>query len=216
MTAFGVEVQEGREPSFFVRAGQRYQGRRYLVEGDASNASYFLAAAAITRGRVRVDNFRPRSIQGDRRFLEILEAMGCEIARGEDWAEVCGRELQGMEIDMNAMPDLVPTLAISAIFARGKTVIRNIGHLRGKESDRIGDLAGEMRKLGVQVGEGNDWLAIEGGKAHGAVIDPHEDHRLAMGFAIAGLALPGMKIREERCVDKSFPEFWKTLEKLYR
>ncbi len=215
MAAFGVEVHEEQGFSFFVRAGQRYQARRYPVEGDASNASYFLAAAAITKGRVRVKNFRPRSMQGDRRFLEILEAMGCEVSRGEDWAEVCGRKLQGMEIDMNTMPDLVPTLAISAIFARGRTVIRNIGHLRAKESDRIGDLAREMRKLGVKVEEGNDWLAIEGGKAQGAVIDPCEDHRLAMSFAIAGLALPGMKIQKERCVAKSFPEFWKTLERLY-
>lgn len=215
MAAFGVEVHEEEGLSFFVRAGKGYQARRYAVEGDASNASYFLAAAAITQGRVRVKNFRPRSIQGDRRFLEILEAMGCGVSRGEDWAEVCGRKLQGMEIDMNTMPDLVPTLAVSAIFAQGRTLIRNIGHLRGKESDRIGDLAAEMRKLGVKVEDGNDWLAIEGGKAHGAVIDPHEDHRLAMSFAIAGLALPGMKILEERCVNKSFPEFWETLEKLY-
>lgn len=215
MGAFGVEVREGGGHSFSVTAGQRYKPRTYRVEGDASNASYFFATAAITRGRVRVENFRPFSIQGDRRFLEILESMGCKVFRGENWAEVHGNELQGIEIDMNSMPDLVPTLAICAIFAQGRTVMRNIGHLRGKESDRIGDLARELRKLGTGVEEGKDWLAVEGGPGKGAEIDPHDDHRLAMSFAVAGLAVPGIRIRDEHCVSKSFPGFWQTLEKLY-
>ena len=141
--------------------------------------------------------------------------MGCEVACGESFAEVRGRELQGMEMDMNTMPDLVPTLAITAIFARGKTVIRNIGHLRLKESDRIRSLASELAKMGVKVEEGEDWLVVEGGDARGAEIETHNDHRLAMSFAVAGLAVPGIRIKGERCVEKSFPEFWETLEKLY-
>jgi 3-phosphoshikimate 1-carboxyvinyltransferase len=215
MSAFGVEIQCAGDQSFFVPAGQRYLPRKYPIEGDASNASYFFAAAAITRGRVRVENFRAASAQGDSGFLKILEKMGCEVARGESFAEVRGRELQGVEMDMSTMPDLVPTLAITAIFARGKTVIRNIGHLRLKESDRIQSLASELAKMGVKVEEGEDWLAVEGGDARGAEIETHNDHRLAMSFAVAGLAVPGIRIKGERCVEKSFPEFWETLEKLY-
>lgn len=215
MSAFGVEVQCAGDDSFFVPAGQRYLPRKYHIEVDASNASYFFAAAAITHGRVRVENFRPASAQGDSGFLKILEKMGCEVARGESFAEVRGQELQGVEMDMNTMPDLVPTLAITAIFARGKTVIRNIGHLRLKESDRIQSLASELAKMGVKVEEGEDWLAVEGGYARGAEIETHNDHRLAMSFAVAGLAVPSIRINGERCVEKSFPEFWETLEKLY-
>jgi 3-phosphoshikimate 1-carboxyvinyltransferase len=215
MSSFGVDVQGEEYRSFFIRAGQRYLPQEYLIEGDASNASYFLAAAAITRGKVRVENFRPESIQGDAGFLKILKKMGCEVTRGESFAEVRGKELQGIEVDMNPMPDVVPTLAVSAAFARGKTVIQNIGHLRLKESDRIGALAYELAKMGVKVEEGRDWLSVEGGKARGTEIETHNDHRLAMSFALAGLAIPGIKIKGERCVDKSFPEFWETLQKLY-
>jgi 3-phosphoshikimate 1-carboxyvinyltransferase len=215
MSAFGVTVHCQGDHSYFVRAGQRYIPRRYPVEGDASNASYFLAAAAVTRGKVRVNNFRPASIQGDAGFLKILEKMGCEVIRGEDFAEVRGKKLQGIEIDMNTMPDLVPTLAVTASFAQGTTVIRNIGHLRLKESDRIGSLAAELTRMGIEVEEGKDWLKVKGGKAHGGEIETYNDHRLAMSLAIAGLVVSGIKIKGERCVDKSFPEFWETLKQLY-
>ncbi|MGQ9647952.1 MAG: 3-phosphoshikimate 1-carboxyvinyltransferase [Thermodesulfobacteriota bacterium] len=216
MRTFGVEVKDAGYQAFFVRAGQRYTSKKYEIEGDASNASYFFGAGAVARGRVRVKNLRLPSVQGDIRFLDILERMGCKVTRGENWAEVHGKELQGIEVDMNAMPDLVPTLAVTAAFARGMTVIRNIGHLRLKESDRIRALARELRKMGIRVEEGDDWLKIEGGKAHGAEIETYHDHRLAMSFAIAGLAVPGVKIKGEECVDKSFPDFWKTLGRLYK
>ena len=121
----------------------------------------------------------------------------------------------GIEIDMNTMPDLVPTLAVTAVFAQGKTLIKNIGHLHHKESDRISVLANELFKMGIRVEEGKDWLKVEGGKAHGAEIDTYNDHRIAMSFAIAGLIVPGVKIKEERCVDKSFPGFWETFQRLY-
>jgi len=215
MSAFGVEVQREGYTSFFMKAGQRYLPRTYFIEGDASNASYFFSAAAVTGGTVRVENFPSASLQGDSAFLSILEKMGCEVTRSEGWAQVRGGELRGIEIDMKAMPDLVPTLAVTAAFARGKTVIRNIEHLRFKESDRIAALAAELSKLGVRVEEGRDWITVEGGKMHGAEIETYHDHRLAMSFSIAGLAVPGVRIKEERCVDKSFPAFWETLKKLY-
>ncbi|OGP56506.1 MAG: 3-phosphoshikimate 1-carboxyvinyltransferase [Deltaproteobacteria bacterium RBG_13_52_11b] len=215
MSAFGVEVQQKEYRSFFVKAGQRYLPRTYPIEGDASNASYFFSAAAVTGGKVKVENFPSASVQGDSAFLSILENMGCDVTRSDGWAEVQGGELRGIEIDMKGMPDLVPTLAVTAAFARGKTVIKDIGHLRFKESDRITALATELSKLGIHVEEGSDWMKVEGGKMHGAEIETYNDHRLAMSFSIAGLAVPGVKIKGERCVDKSFPSFWETLKKLY-
>lgn len=215
MSAFGVEVQRTGDHSFFVRAGQRYRPQKYRVEGDASNASYFFAAAAVTRGSVKVENFRPSSVQGDVGFLKILEEMGCEVKRGENFAEVRGKKMQGIEVDMNTMPDLVPTLAVTAAFAQGSTIMKNIGHLRLKESDRIAALTGELIKMGVKAESGDDWLEVKGGKARGAEIKTYNDHRLAMSFAIAGLAVSGVKIKGEGCVAKSFPGFWEALEKLY-
>jgi 3-phosphoshikimate 1-carboxyvinyltransferase len=215
MSAFGVEIKNQEYRSFFIKAGQRYLPQKYRIEGDASNASYFFSAAAVCRGRVRVENINPVTIQGDIGFLEILERMGCRVTRGSDWIEVLGGELRGIEMDMNEMPDLVPTLAITAAFAQGKTAIQNIGHLRFKESDRLHALAVELSKMGIRIKEGEDRLEIEGGKPHGAEIETYDDHRMAMSFAVAGLAVPGVKIKGERCVDKSFPEFWKVLHKLY-
>jgi 3-phosphoshikimate 1-carboxyvinyltransferase len=216
MSAFGVEIQSPKYFSFFVKAGQRYLPQKYRIEGDASNASYFFSAAAVCRGRVKIKNLNPVTIQGDIGFLKILERMGCSVIRGSDWVEVLGGELHGIEIDMNEMPDLVPTLAVTAAFAQGKTVIRNIGHLRFKESDRIHALALELSKMGIRVREREDGLEIEGGKPHGAEIETYNDHRMAMSFAIAGLAVPGVKIKGERCVDKSFPGFWEVLQELYK
>jgi len=141
--------------------------------------------------------------------------MGCRVTGGSDWIEVLGKELRGIKVDMNEMPDLVPTLAVTAAFVQGKTVIKNIGHLRLKESDRIHALALGLSKMGIRVREGGDGLEIEGGKPLGAEIETYNDHRMAMSFAIAGLAVPGVKIKGERCVDKSFPGFWEALQKLY-
>jgi len=214
MSAFGVEIQSQGYDSFFVKAGQRYLPQTYRIEGDASNASYFFSAAAVCRGRVKVKGLNPGTFQGDIGFLKILESMGCRVTRGKDWIEVLGGELHGIEMDMNEMPDLVPTLAVTAAFAQGNTVIQNIRHLRFKESDRLHALAVELSKMGIRVREGEDWLEIEGGKPHGAEIETYDDHRMAMSFAIAGLVIPGVKIKGERCVDKSFPGFWETLQEL--
>jgi 3-phosphoshikimate 1-carboxyvinyltransferase len=215
MSAFGVEIKNQEYRSFFIKVGQRYLPKKYRIEGDVSNASYFFSAAAVCRGRVRVENINPATIQGDIGFLEILERMGCRVIRGSDWIEVLGGELHGIEMDMNEMPDLVPTLAVTAAFAQGKTVIQNIGHLRFKESDRLRALAAELSKMGIRIKEGEDRLEMEGGKPHGAEIETYDDHRMAMSFAVAGLAVPGVKIKKERCVDKSFPEFWEVLQRLY-
>ncbi len=215
MSAFGVKIPSQGYSSFSVKAGQRYLPKEYRIEGDASNASYFFSAAAVCRGRVKVNNLNPTTFQGDIQFLDILERVGCCVNRGSDWVEVLGGELHGTEIDMNEMPDLVPTLAVTAAFARGKTVIQNIRHLRFKESDRIHALAEELSKMGIRVNEREDGLEIEGGKPHGAEIETYDDHRMAMSFAIAGLAVPGIRIKGEGCVDKSFPGFWETWRKLY-
>jgi 3-phosphoshikimate 1-carboxyvinyltransferase len=215
MSTFGAEIKNQEYRSFFIKAGQRYLPQKYQIEGDASNASYFFSAAAVCRGRVRVENIKPATIQGDIGFLDILERMGCRVTRGSDWIEVLGGELHGIEMDMNEMPDLVPTLAVTAAFAQGKTVIRNIKHLRFKESDRLHALAVELSKMGIRIKEGEDRLEMEGGKPHGAEIETYDDHRMAMSFAIAGLAVPGVKIKGERSVDKSFPQFWEVLQRLY-
>ena len=215
MSAFGVEIRNQGYRSFFIKAGQRYLPQRYRIEGDVSNASYFFSAAAVCKGSVKVKNLNPATLQGDVGFLDILQRMGCDVTRGSDWIEVLAGDLHGIEVDMNEMPDLVPTLAVTAAFALGKTVIQNIGHLRYKESDRIHALAAELTKMGIRIGEGVNWLEIEGGRPHGAEIETYDDHRMAMSFAIAGLAVPGVKIKGERSVDKSFPEFWETLLTLY-
>jgi 3-phosphoshikimate 1-carboxyvinyltransferase len=215
MSAFGVKIPSQGYSSFLVKAGQRYLPKEYRIEGDASNASYFFSAAAVCKGRMKVNNLNPTTLQGDIEFLDILERVGCRVNRGNDWIEILGGELRGTEIDMNEMPDLVPTLAVTAAFARGKTVIQNIRHLRLKESDRIHALAMELSKMGIRVSEREDGLEIEGGKPHGTEIETYDDHRMAMSFAIAGLVVPGMRIKGERCVDKSFPGFWEALQKLY-
>jgi 3-phosphoshikimate 1-carboxyvinyltransferase len=215
MSAFGVEARSEKYHSFFIKARQRYLPRKYRIEGDASSASYFFSAAAVCKGRVRVGNLNPATVQGDIGFLEILERMGCHVTRGSGWIEVAGGELHGIEMDMNEMPDLVPTLAVTAAFAQGRTMIQNIGQLRLKESDRIHALAVELGKMGIRAREGEDGLEIEGGKPLGAEIETYNDHRMAMSFAVAGLAVPGVKIKGERCVNKSFPGFWDELQRLY-
>jgi len=215
MSGFGMGIRNQGYRSFFIKAGQRYLPQKYRIDGDASNASYFFSAAAVCRGRIKIENLNPATLQGDIGFLDILARMGCRVNRGSDWIEVLGGELHGIEIDMNEMPDLVPTLAVTAAFARGKTVIEEIGHLRLKESDRIHALAVELSKIGIRIEEGENWLEIEGGKPQRAEIETYDDHRMAMSFAIAGLAVPGIRIKGERCVDKSFPGFWETLQKLY-
>jgi 3-phosphoshikimate 1-carboxyvinyltransferase len=216
MRHFGASVEMEGESRFAVRSGPRYRGSGYVIEGDASSASYFFLAAALCRGTVRVLNLNPATLQGDGRFLGILERLGCSVCSGGSWVEVTGKELIGGELvfDMGDMPDMVPTLAVLSAVRPGRTVIRNAAHLRIKESDRLQATARELAKTGILAEEREDGLVITGGRPRGAEIETYDDHRVAMSFAMLGLAVPGMRIRGGSCVRKSFPGFWDELEKL--
>ena len=216
MDRFGVSVVREGTRYFKVAAGKGYQAGPLIIEGDVSTASYFWAAAAVTEGTVTTTNINPAATrQGDLALLGVLEAMGCRVERGSDWVTVQGGPLQGIDLDMKSIPDMVPTVAALALLAKGRTVIRNVPHLRLKESDRIGAVATEWNRLGGRVDELPDGLVIQGGlKLTGAEVDPHDDHRLAMSLAVIGLRVPGIRIRQAECVSKSFPLFWDFWERL--
>lgn len=216
MGRFGVEVHRDGYRSFRVAAGQSYQARRLPIEGDVSSASYFWGAAALTKGTVTTENIHPFSTrQGDLGLLDILEEMGCCVERETDRVTVRGGELSGVEVDMAAMPDMVPTLAALALFSKGKTSIRNVSHLRHKESDRLGAIAHEWSRLGGRVEEQTDGLIIHGGgRLSGTEVSAHGDHRIAMSLAIVGLQVPGLRIKGEDCVKKSFPRFWELWDQM--
>ena len=216
MDRFGVQVERDNYRYFRIPSNKTYIGCDLTIQGDASSASYFWAAAAVTGGVAVTKNIHPFSTrQGDIRFLEILESMGCTVKKESDRVTVQGGELSGIEVDMSLMPDMVPTLAAIALFACGKTSIRNVHHLRFKESDRLHATALEWNKLGGQVEEIDDGLIIHGkGNLTGATVDPHDDHRLAMSLAVVGLKVPEVKIKDEDCVKKSFPKFWELWEQL--
>jgi len=215
MSKFGAKARWLDNENLQVEAPGRYQAGSYDVEGDCSSASYFWAAAAITGGRVSTQNILQQSRQGDLAFLDILCQMGCKAEWHDHGVTLYGGELRSIEVDMKDMPDMVPTLAVTAAFAQGETVITNVGHLRIKESDRLRAVAEELEKMNVQVEEKTDSLIIRGGNPRGALIDPHNDHRIAMSFAVAGLVAKGVRIVDEMCVNKSFPQFWETFEQLY-
>ncbi|MGA7579154.1 MAG: 3-phosphoshikimate 1-carboxyvinyltransferase [Desulfobaccales bacterium] len=214
MGAFGVSYYRQGYSYFQVPGGQTYQARDYAIEADASSASYFWAAAAVTGGRVTIANLDSDSCQGDASFPKVLARMGCDVADTEAGLRVRGLPLRGVQVDLAAMPDLVPTLAVVAAFAQGETVITGVPHLRHKESDRLAAVAAELNKMGIAARETADGLIIPGGRPQGAAIDPHQDHRLAMSFAVAGLKIPGVVIQDPGCVAKSFPDFWEYLDNL--
>lgn len=217
MKIFGAALSEKTESRMSVKSGRTYTGRSYLVEGDLSSASYFFLAAALSGGRVRVNNMNSLSLQGDIRFLDVLKKAGASVTAGAGWIEVVGGGLKPGEqiFNLGDMPDMVPSLAVLAAFRPGRTVIENVAHLRLKESDRLTALATELRRVGIFVDEGEDRLVIEGGKPSAAEIATYNDHRIAMSFAVLGLVVPGVKIENPDCVNKSFPGFWEVLEKLY-
>jgi 3-phosphoshikimate 1-carboxyvinyltransferase len=212
---FGISYYRKGHRLFRVPGGQTYQSTDYAIEADASSASYFWAAAAITGGRVTIVNLNADSCQGDAAFPGVLEQMGCTLESAADGLTVQGGRLRGITADLSAMPDLVPTLAVVAAFAQGETVITGVAHLRHKESDRLAAVAAELQKMGIPARETADGLVIPGGSPRGAVIDTYQDHRLAMSFAVAGLKVPGIIINDPGCVAKSFPDFWGYFEKLY-
>jgi 3-phosphoshikimate 1-carboxyvinyltransferase len=220
LEAFGGRCQP-TAPHTWVIPATGYTGRDYAIEPDASAASYFLAAAAITGGCVRVEGLSRASMQGDVAFADALARMGC----GVDWQEPCaaapqgsvtvsGRAERGIDIDMNAISDTVPTLAAVALFAATPTTIRDVAHIRDKETDRIGDLVRELHRLGCRVDERPDGLTIHPGPLHGASIATYDDHRMAMSMSLAGLRIPGVVIENPACVGKTFPGYWDVLADL--
>jgi 3-phosphoshikimate 1-carboxyvinyltransferase len=210
---FGVVPVERGEHVFRYAAGD-YVGTTYVVEPDASSASYPLAAAAIAGGQVVVAGLGRSSLQGDSKFVDVLARMGCAVEHiGDDVVLSRSPEmpLMGITIDMRDMSDLVPTLAVVAAFAQTSTTITGVGFIRNKESDRIGDLAHELRVLGVAVDELADGLTIHPSVTHAGAVDTHHDHRLAMSLALIGLVTPGVVINDPMVVTKSWPEYWTML-----
>jgi 3-phosphoshikimate 1-carboxyvinyltransferase len=197
-----------------IPAPQKYCGRHYAIEPDASAASYFFAAAAIAGGSVTVEGLSRGSLQGDVAFCDCLREMGCEVEAGADSITVKGRPMHGIDVDMNAISDTVQTLAAVALFAIGPTTICNVGHIRHKETDRIAASAAELRKFGAEVEERDDGLTITPDPLHGAVIDTYGDHRMAMSMALVGLRVPGVVIRDPGCVAKTYPGFFADLQSL--
>ncbi len=213
MGAFGVGMENDDYRVLRVPAGQRYMARDYAVEADASNATYFLAAAAVTGGTVTLENLGSDSIQGDAQFSDVLAQMGCRVTSGPGTITLTGPErLHGINIDLEAMPDTAQTLAVVAAFADGPTLITGLASLRVKETDRLQAVAKELPKLGLRVDEGRDFWTIlppADGVYQGAPIDTYDDHRMAMSFAVAGLRIPDMIINNPGCVAKTFPDFWR-------
>ena len=216
MKDFGANIYKTGKNQYSVNAGSLYSGREYCVEGDASSASYFFLAAALLKKVIRVSGISRHCKQGDIRLLDILEELGCKVLVGDDWVEVAGADLAegNFTFDLNNMPDMVPTLAILAAFRKGRTSITNVTHLRIKESNRLAAMVTELNRIGIEAEELPDGLMIKGGKPAAANIQTYNDHRIAMSFAIAGLAVPGIEISDRKCVDKSFPDFWKVLGKI--
>jgi 3-phosphoshikimate 1-carboxyvinyltransferase len=215
MRAFGARadwIEDGA--ALRVRAGHPYSARRFAIESDASAAAYPFCAAAIAGGRVRVENVARDSIQADFALLAVLEEMGCEVKRGDDFAEVTGPKdrLSAIDIDMNDFPDAVLALAVVALFADGETRIRNVANLRIKETDRLAALETELRKLGADAQASADSLVIRPGALHAAEISTYDDHRMAMAFALAGLRVPGVVILDPSCVSKTWPEYFSVLQ----
>ncbi len=214
MRRFGVDVSRDEWREFHV-PGKRYRAPGAIfVEGDASSASYFLAAGAIGGGPVRVEGVGLKSIQGDVRFTEVLERMGAAIAMGDAWIEVRGRgRLKPIDLDLNHIPDAAMTAAIAALFADGPSVIRNVASWRVKETDRLAAMAAEMRKLGARVEEEPDALRITPPKRFtpGVAIDTYDDHRVAMCFALAALGGVPVRINNPGCVAKTFPSYFADL-----
>jgi 3-phosphoshikimate 1-carboxyvinyltransferase len=211
MHRFGVEVRREGWSRFRVPGSWYVSPRKMYVEGDASSASYFLAAGAIGGGPVRVEGVGRDSMQGDVRFTEVLERMGARVSFGPDWIESRGKiPLRPIDMDVNHIPDAAMTAAVMALFADGPSRLRNIASWRVKETDRIAAVATELRKLGAAVEEGRDYLAIRPGKLKpGIKIDTYDDHRMAMSFSLVSLGGVPVLINEPQCVAKTFPDFFR-------
>ncbi len=218
MRQWGLAVEE-RPGAYHIRGQQTPAANvssRYRIEPDASGASYFFAAAAITGSRVTIPGLDASSLQGDLRFVEVLRAMGCQVTQEAGATTVQGQALQGVDVDMNDISDTVMTLGAVACFAQGPTTIRNVAHIRHKETDRLVALATELRRVGAQVEERADGLTITPAPLHGARIETYNDHRMAMSLALVGLRVPGIVIKNPGCVSKTYPAFFSDWQQLYR
>nr|WP_320161129.1 3-phosphoshikimate 1-carboxyvinyltransferase [uncultured Methanoregula sp.] len=215
MNGFGARVVRNEYEWFAVDNSRHYKGRTYAVEGDYSSASYFFAIAAVCGGRVRVENLDPASVQGDRRFLEALGAMGCNVTgTGTTITVERSGDLDGITFDMSSSPDTVQTLCMVAAMAKTPTTITGISHLKFKESDRINGTADRLRALGGHVDVDDDSITIHPSPLHGGNVDPANDHRTAMSFAVLGMGIGGITITNAACVNKSFPGFWESLREV--
>ncbi|MDR8523763.1 MULTISPECIES: 3-phosphoshikimate 1-carboxyvinyltransferase [Shewanella] len=216
MEQFGVKVQNNDYQSFVIKAGQSYQSPgKVLVEGDASSASYFLAAGAIQGGEVKVTGVGKLSIQGDVKFADVLEKMGAEIEWGDDYIIARKAKLTAVDLDMNHIPDAAMTIATAALFATGTTHIRNIYNWRIKETDRLAAMATELRKVGAIVDEGHDYISVTPPEQlNTAAIDTYNDHRMAMCFSMLAFADCGITINEPECTSKTFPDYFKQFSAL--
>jgi 3-phosphoshikimate 1-carboxyvinyltransferase len=213
LTAFGADVR--RDGTTIRVKATTLRRDEYRVEGDYSSASYWFAAAAATGGTVRVHGLAHPTAQGDAAFLDILRTMGCEVAFVTDQITVTGASLQGGRFDCNSCPDIVPTLAAIAPLASSPVEIVNVANLRVKESDRLATVSRELRALGATVEEGVDSLVVQPGwSSEPSTVETHNDHRIAMAFAIAGLARGNVTIANEQVVSKSYPRFWRTLDEI--
>lgn len=214
MRAIGLQVDAKPGPRFVIAPGQQARPVDIVVEPDASAASYFFAAAAITGGQVTVSDLTTASLQGDIRFVDILEKMGCRVDRSPNGITVHGGPLHGVDVDMNEISDTVMTLGAVACFATGPTTICNVAHIRHKETDRLAALATELRRIGAGAMEFTDGLTITPAPLRGATIETYKDHRMAMSLALVGLKVPGIVIDNPGCVGKTYPRFFEDLEKL--
>ncbi|WOH37948.1 3-phosphoshikimate 1-carboxyvinyltransferase [Thalassotalea fonticola] len=216
MQRFGVYVENNDYKSFTIKGMQSYQAlEKYMVEGDASSASYFLAAGAIKGGKITVHGVGKLSVQGDKHFADVLEKMGAEVHWGDESITVIGKPLQAIDMDMNHIPDAAMTIATTALFAQGTTSIRNIYNWRVKETDRLNAMATELRKVGAEVIEGDDYITITPpATIKHAEIDTYDDHRVAMCFSLVALSESPVTINDPKCTAKTFPDYFEKLAKV--
>ncbi|CRG48900.1 3-phosphoshikimate 1-carboxyvinyltransferase [Yersinia wautersii] len=216
MKAFGIDVGHENYQTFHIKGSQTYRSPgTYLVEGDASSASYFLAAAAIKGGTVRVTGIGKKSVQGDTKFADVLEKMGAKVTWGDDYIECSRGELQGIDMDMNHIPDAAMTIATTALFATGPTTIRNIYNWRVKETDRLAAMATELRKVGAEVEEGEDYIrVVPPVQLTAADIGTYDDHRMAMCFSLVALSDTPVTILDPKCTAKTFPDYFEQFARL--
>ncbi len=219
MSDFGVNIVNENYKKYIVDSGHNYQiSKTYRIDGDASGCSYFWGIAAISGQGIRVQNISPESVQGDVKFPEILKEMGCTVISNaaERWIEVKGPvgKLKAIEVDMENMPDTAQTLAVVASFAEGRTMIKGLSTLKGKETDRLQALKNELSKIGIESTIGNNWIEIIGDKPKAAQIETYKDHRMAMSFAVAGSKINRLEIVNPEVVTKSFPDFWNKIRKI--